>query len=300
MRDVASDEFGSIFRIRLPDQRHLAYRELGNPKGTPILFFHGFPGSSLQAAVVPIRASDDEFRVIAVDRPGFGHSEHDPHRTHLSFAQDVKALVDQLQLPPLHLLSVSGGTPYAFAVASLLGSHVLSLNSIGGLGPISEPAFLGEMNAFSRWALKTSGRWPEAANISMSLLEMLATREPKDTAPPKVLKILLKNLPAADQALIGNDDLRRKFRFSMRNSFRNGPHGASQDLRLMIKPWGVNFNELKMPVRLWHGDLDSIVPVNHSIYLSKKMAQSELNILKGEGHYSVPLRKISLVLDQMK
>lgn len=300
MKDAVSDEFGSISRVRLPDNRHLAYRELGNPSGIPILFFHGFPGSSVQAAVVPVRSAYDDFRVIAVDRPGFGYSSHDPARTHLSFARDLKSLVEQLQLPPLHLLSVSGGTPYAFAAASVLGAHALSLNSVGGLGPLSEASFMSEMKAFSQWALKTSGRFAGAANFSMTLLEMLITREPKEAASPKILKLLLKNLPASDQALIGNEELRRKFRLSMRNSFRNGPHGASRDLHLMTQAWGVDFSELKLPVRLWHGDVDSIVPVNHSVYLAKKIPHSELSILKGEGHYSVPLRRLMNVLDRMR
>lgn len=300
MSENVSDEFGLLRRIQLKNQRHLAYREIGNPNGIPILFFHGFPGSSVQAAVVPVKSAYDQFRVIAVDRPGFGHSDHDPERTHLSFAQDLKELLTAIEVPKVHLLSVSGGTPYAFAAASVLQDAALSLNSVCGLGPLSDPLFLEEMKSFSKWALRATGRWPGAAHLSMSLLEMLVSREPKDMASPKVLKVLLKNLPDADRAFIQNDELRRKFRASMRNSFRSGPQGAARDLHLMVQPWGVDLGKLKLSVHFWHGDADTIVPVKHSVYMADRVPKAELTILPGEGHYSVPLRRLALVLDKLR
>ena len=35
--------------ITLPDGRQLGYAEYGNPEGKPIFYFHGFPGSRLEA-----------------------------------------------------------------------------------------------------------------------------------------------------------------------------------------------------------------------------------------------------------
>ena len=40
------------WQIRLPDGRLLAYSIYGLPTGRPVYFFHGFPGSRLQAALV--------------------------------------------------------------------------------------------------------------------------------------------------------------------------------------------------------------------------------------------------------
>lgn len=38
-------------RLRLPDGRSLAYQLYGAHEGRPLYYFHGFPGSRLQAAL---------------------------------------------------------------------------------------------------------------------------------------------------------------------------------------------------------------------------------------------------------
>ena len=37
--------------VRLRDGRALGYSEYGDPAGKPVFFFHGFPGSRLEAAM---------------------------------------------------------------------------------------------------------------------------------------------------------------------------------------------------------------------------------------------------------
>lgn len=37
--------------VRLRDGRSLAWAEYGDPRGKPVLYFHGFPGSRLEPAL---------------------------------------------------------------------------------------------------------------------------------------------------------------------------------------------------------------------------------------------------------
>jgi len=291
-----SEKQTDTHNFKLKDGRNLSYREIGSRMGRPLLFFHGFPGSSVQATVVPNPEVYTPFHLIAVDRPGFGASEHDPNRTHLSFAQDLQQLLNFLKIDEAHLLAVSGGSPYAFATAQLLGSRALSLNAVGGLGPLVEGDFMKEMKSFAKWGLKVSSRSDIAAVTLMTLLQSLITRREKKPAIDKGFKFLLRGLPAADKEFILNDELRAKFRASMKHSFLNGPKGSAKDLQLMTQDWGVDFKNLKVPVRLWHGALDTIVPARHSIDLAARIPQAELRVLENEGHYSVPLGRLGLIL----
>ena len=68
------------------------------------------------------KTADDAARrlgvsVIAPDRPGFGLSDPKPDRTVLDWVHDQRALATHLGLGEYPLLTVSGGSPYAAAVA---------------------------------------------------------------------------------------------------------------------------------------------------------------------------------------
>src|SRR5438309_1811387 len=110
--------------IKLRDGRTLAYAEYGDPAGTPVIFFHGTPGSRLMAAP----AWKDEslgLRIIAPDRPGFGLSTYRPNRTILNWASDVAELADALKLDKFIVAGVSGGGPHSLACAHELPDRVL-------------------------------------------------------------------------------------------------------------------------------------------------------------------------------
>ncbi len=59
-------------RLRLADGRTLACLELGDPEGSPVLYFHGYPGSRLEGRLAAGAARRHGLRLIAPDRPGFG------------------------------------------------------------------------------------------------------------------------------------------------------------------------------------------------------------------------------------
>lgn len=291
-------------RYRLKSGRHLGYRELGNPQGIPLVFFHGFPGSSVQATIIEDQSVYAPFRVIAVDRPGFGDSEFDPARTLKTFARDIGELLDYLGVGAFHILAVSGGSPYGFACAHELPGRVLSLNSVSGLGPLHEPEFLADMKYVLRMGLKVSGRSTGLADRALAFLwgtftKLKRGKETPEDAPAKLntgLKLFLRTIPEPDRAVLLNERLRRNLRRSMRNSFRQGSAGLAMDLRLMTLDWEIDFRRLKMPVRLWHGELDTIVPNSHSTKIAGKIPHAEVTLLAGEGHYSLPITRLHLIM----
>ena len=70
---------------------------------------------------------------------------------------------------------------------------------------------------------------------------------------------------------------------------RNGAPGARSDLRLYTHPWEIPFADISAPIRIWHGQADGTVPVEHARWYAREIASADLTELADEGHYSVPL-----------
>jgi pimeloyl-ACP methyl ester carboxylesterase len=68
---VSADGHGGTVGLR--DGRTLGYAEYGDPAGSPLLYFHGHPGSRLEAAFLATAAHRAQIRLVGVDRPGMGN-----------------------------------------------------------------------------------------------------------------------------------------------------------------------------------------------------------------------------------
>ena len=82
--------------LRLPDGRMLGYAEYGDPGGTPVMLFHGLPGSRLTARVGHIIAAERGVRLVAPDGQQVGIT---PLPEALQMARDLD--LDLVEVAPL-------------------------------------------------------------------------------------------------------------------------------------------------------------------------------------------------------
>lgn len=85
--------------VRLRDGRRLAWQEYRAAGGKRILYFHGWPGSSLEAQLADEAAHELNARLIGIDRPGFGWSDSLPNRAILDWPSDVSELANAVAFP---------------------------------------------------------------------------------------------------------------------------------------------------------------------------------------------------------
>lgn len=93
--------------------------EQGEGKGqrSPLLLVHGL-GSSCEDWEYQIPALSTRYRVIAVDVRGHGRSDKPRERYSIpAFAADIEALIEHLQLGPVHLVGLSMGGMIGFQLA---------------------------------------------------------------------------------------------------------------------------------------------------------------------------------------
>jgi pimeloyl-ACP methyl ester carboxylesterase len=90
--------------------------------------------------------------------------------------------------------------------------------------------------------------------------------------------------PRGDKKILSHPEVRRTQIDGIAEAFRRGPQGAAQELDLVSRPWGFDVEEIKVPVHLWHGEADHIVPVQMGRYLAGKIPDCRARFIPGAGH----------------
>lgn len=161
--------------ITLSDGRKVCYGEYGDPKGKPLIFFHGWPSSRLRGTTLDRQAKEAKVRLIAPDRPGYGFSDYKEDRTLLSYADDVRELANKLKLKKFSVVGVSGGGPYAAAIAYKLPKRITKTGIVVGLGPTYIPHILDDMFWMYKIGWLNYSRFPIAAKLG-SMYRMIVDK----------------------------------------------------------------------------------------------------------------------------
>ena len=111
---------------------NIAYTDEG--AGEVIIMIHGSPGSSENfAQLIPLFT--DQYRVIAIDLPGFGYSStwvtDYSIRAH---ARYINALMEDLEIDHAHLFGYSMGSGVAIEMNDLFPEKIKSIAVYGGIG----------------------------------------------------------------------------------------------------------------------------------------------------------------------
>ena len=108
----------------LRDGRTLAFDDVGDPAGYPVVWHHGSMSCRLLRHPDDSLAAAEGLRLICVDRPGYGRSSPQSGRTLRGWADDIEQLADHLGLGRFAVAGASAGGPNALAVARYLEGRV--------------------------------------------------------------------------------------------------------------------------------------------------------------------------------
>jgi pimeloyl-ACP methyl ester carboxylesterase len=262
--------------ITLADGRVLAYCEWGNPSGSPVLLAHGGPGSRLLCPDEDATAAAG-VRLLTVDRPGYGGSGPRPDPTLLGWADDVQALADRLGLDRFAVVGFSAGGGYALACAARMPERVSAVGLASCEGPYDEvPGALEEgMTPEERTLFERIRQDPVAARGAVA--DHVGWYEDPDT-------IWAWEPPAVDVPILARPDVRDALTQMFREGARQGVAGLVADWIALSLPWGFAFADVRVPVVVWHGELDHLVGPAHARYLSAVLANSRLVLYPQDGH----------------
>ena len=87
---------------------------------------------------------------------------------------------------------------------------------------------------------------------------------------------------------------------SQRQAWRVSSDGLMLDAEIYAQPWGFALEEIRVPVRLWHGKKDRSFHWELAHSLGKRLPNCSERIVEGEGHYSLPIRHMHEILADLK
>lgn len=274
-------------QITLCDGRRIGFSEFGDRQGRPVFYFHGFPGSRLEAKLAEKISLDTHVRFIGIDRPGYGLSSFKPGRTFLDWADDVSELADAMGIDRFSILGVSGGGPYAAACACKIPHRLDRVGIICGMGPVDVPGLMQDMPWMHRQGLRLAGRSPTIAAALYPFAAFFFRNYPE-----RMLTILSAKVAEPDKIALKNTELINILSASFREAFRSSLRWPASDVVLYSHPWGFSLNNIDIAVHLWHGEKDQIVPSKMGRYMAQAIPDCRATFYADEGHFSIILNRI--------
>jgi pimeloyl-ACP methyl ester carboxylesterase len=245
---------------------------------------HGTPGVAMVLEPVVEAAARYGLRFVTYSRPGYRDSSPQPGRRVADVAGDVDALLDAVGAEDFVTLGWSGGGPHALACAALLPERCRGAAIIAGVAPYDAEGldWLAGMGAENVAEFGAAAAGVEA--LEKFLDE--AAGELKDVQPDEIIAAFGDLLSTVDQQAL-RDGMADYVAASFRGAVSRGYDGWRDDDLAFLTDWGFDLAGIQVPVSIWQGDQDRMVPRDHGRWLGEHVAGATIDLVPGEGHLSL-------------
>jgi pimeloyl-ACP methyl ester carboxylesterase len=242
-------------------------------------------------------ARDLGIRIISPDRPGISGSSLHPNRELSDWPPVVRQLVDHLGIGAFRVLGISGGAPYAYATAIAMPERVRAVAIVSGATPIVDLAHREGLLRLYRWMLALYRSRPQLLRRLFCLARPILSLRSPVRLRPLILKILMLR-PCDEESLRDSAAFEAVFE-SQRRAWRGSAEGVMADAQIYAEPWGFSLEEVRVPVRLWHGKEDRAFSVRLAEEIASRLPDCNARYVDGAGHYSLPIRHIREILQDL-
>jgi len=283
--------------VHLNNGAVVEFQEYGDPTGTPVLFCHGWPSSRTMAQLADEPARSLGLRIISPDRPGICGSSMQLDRKLSDWPRIVGQLVDNLGIGEFRILAISGGAPYAYATAVAMPERVRAIAVAGGVIPFAELKDFKGLLPLYRWMLAFYRNRPQLLRQLFRLAKPFLSFRAPVRLRPLLLKMLL--LRPCDAASLRDDAAFEAIFESQRRAWRGSAEGVMIDAQIYAQPWGFGVQDVRVPVRLWHGIEDRAFAVRLAEEIANRFPDCKARFIPNEGHYSLPIRHMREILEDL-
>jgi pimeloyl-ACP methyl ester carboxylesterase len=105
-------------------------------------------------------------------------------------------------------------------------------------------------------------------------------------------------LPAVDRAVL-TGEFGEDMVSSFHEAMRAGVEGWLEDDLAFSQAWGFDLAEISVPVMIWQGSADLMVPFGHGQWLAAHMPDASAHLEEGEGHLSIGIGALDRMLDEL-
>jgi pimeloyl-ACP methyl ester carboxylesterase len=270
--------------VTLPDGRTVHVYDEGDPAGTPVVVHNGTPSSGELYKPHVTDARHRGIRLIGYDRPGYGGSTSKPGRRIADVTGDVAAVLDALGVDHFATWGISGGGPHALACAVLLSDRCVAAASLASPAPWDAEG----LDWLAGQGAGNVAEW-DAALAGFDTLEPLLRDEAAKmlaATPAELRDVMLSVLTPVDQkALTGG--FAGYLHRTMKRGLAKRVDGWRDDDVAFTEPWGFAVEDIRIPVLLWQGVHDLMVPPDHGRWLAARIPGVEAHISNDDGHLTL-------------
>jgi len=238
--------------VRLPNGIKLAYVELGNPKGPPLLLLHGYTDSSRSWSLVAPYLGD--YRLLIPDQRGHGAADAPACCYSTSaFADDARLFLDAMGIERAAVAGHSMGSMVAITMAAEYPERVSKMVLIGStaLAPVKR------------------GDW---------LFDQVAALE----APLDPKSQFMRNWHPANQPTPVDSVFAKAVMDELLVIPLHVWRGVRRELAYV--PAGRHAADVKAPVLVLSGGKDALFPKEHHTSLLKTFPQARAHVFPDLGH----------------
>ncbi len=261
--------------LKLDNHARLSWNQYGSPNGEPVFYFHGMPGSSLEAHDADSFARELGLRLIIPNRPGYGDSDPQENFTPLDWPIILTQLADSLHINRFSILSFSGGGIYAFACAHAMPERIKHITLLSAPAPFETSVMQNSINADFKPLYEL------AASDFNAALEQVSQMAPSSEA---LLTIMESIFPPEDKKIFNDEHVRKSYLDNLTLAIKNGITGFVSDLRCIASPWGFKFEDTEIDIDIWHGRHDKNINFSVAEYLADSLKNTSTHFLNDEGH----------------
>jgi pimeloyl-ACP methyl ester carboxylesterase len=268
----------------------------GPPEGDVLLFHAGTPGAPVPFRPMIEAMAERGLRYVAFSRAGYGSSTRRPGRSVGDVVDDARAVLDHIGADRCWVMGWSGGGPHALACGALMPERVRAVATIASVAPypaegLDHLAGMGKENVEE---FEASLIGPEALIVF------------KERNWPIFRAVTAGDIATTFGDLIDHVDrgsLTGEFAeyiaAAIREALRESYWGWFDDDMAFVRPWGFDLATIRVPVHIWQGGHDRMVPYGNGVWLAGHVGSAVPHLFEDEGHLSIGVGAMGDILDDL-
>jgi pimeloyl-ACP methyl ester carboxylesterase len=282
--------------ITASDGRQLEVGHCGDASYPTVVVHHGTPGCHLILEMFANEALMRGYFLVSVSRPGYGQSQRHPGRIIGDVVSDVHDALRSLGRDGDYVtMGWSGGGPHALACAAT-SARCRGAVILAGVAPYE--ADIDWFEGMAPENLEEFGLAVQGGSEFEAVCESMAEGM-RTLTVDSIVESFGGLIDEPDRRLLDDVTAREELVHSFLHAVRQGGVGFCDDDMAFVRYWGFDLSDIAVPVDLWWGDFDRMVPATHAPWMVAQIPSATATHLPDEGHISVVLEHLGKIFNSV-
>ncbi len=266
-------ETGTQILVQVEGNRNMPVHQIGPVDGRPVLFLHGMLDGIAICRSVASLLKRRNIKLIAPVRPSFSNSppayriETAPEE----FADDLRHILDHLEIATVPVIGHMAGSVYAFAAAAALPDRISGILNISGGVPIRSMRQLSSMSARQRVVAWTARFAPA---LLPAILRTGISQIDRGNETDFMNALYAKG--SCDRNVVADLDVRAAIHAGYQFAIAQGHRAFEVDSRHVTRDWSTYLEHVQQRTILAHGVFDPTVTIGSVRKFAGRHANIEL------------------------